>query len=87
MAQVSPEVVAGRMEHIMVGWCHALRNCRDNDDKEVAVNGLLGTSPSPLSFSRSIDMHVVCERDTQQCGCSVGAQWCCKPTRRRQRRI
>ena len=54
---MSPEVVAGRMEHIMVGWCHALRNCRDNDDKEVAVNGLLGTSPSPLSFSRPLDMH------------------------------
>ena len=70
VAQVSPEVVASRMEHIMVGWCHALRNCRDNDDKEVAVNGLLGTSPSPFSLSRSLDMHVVCERDTgtQQCG-------------------
>ena len=37
----------------MVGWCHALRNCRDNDDKEVAVNGLLGTPPftfPPFTF-------------------------------------
>ena len=62
---MSPEVVAGRMEHIMVGWCHALRNCRDNDDKEVAVNGLLGTSPSPLSFSLipSTCMHVALHRE------------------------
>ena len=53
------------MEHIMVGWCHALRNCRDNDDKEVAVNGLLGTSPSPLSFSLipSTCMHVALHRE------------------------
>ena len=62
---MSPEVVAGRMEHIMVGWCHALRNCRDNDDKEVAVNGLLGTSPSPLSCSLvpSTCMHVALHRE------------------------